>query len=110
MSHYVAAALGMLLTSCAQVLLKRGATYKTSWRHSFWNWHTIVGYSMFVTVTILNVYALQAMDLKTLSAWTSINYILVIFLSWQVLNEQIERTTIWGCSLIVLGIIIFNWS
>lgn len=108
MSYYAAMAAGVLLTGFAQVLLKSGVTGQGGWHRSFLNWRTIASYGMFGLVTILNVYALQVVDLKTYGAWISVTYILVIFLSWKVLKEQIDRVTVMGCSLIVLGVIIFN--
>jgi drug/metabolite transporter (DMT)-like permease len=65
---------------------------------------------MFAAVTVLNVYAMQTIDLKTMGAWISVNYILVVLLSWQVLKEKIDRATVIGCGVIVLGIIVFNLS
>jgi drug/metabolite transporter (DMT)-like permease len=108
MSYHAAMAAGILLTGFAQVLLKSGVTGKGSWHHSFLNWRTAISYGMFVIVTVFNVYALQVVDLKTFGAWISVTYILVTFLSWKVLNEKIDRATVVGCSLIVLGVIIFN--
>lgn len=110
MSHQAAMAAGILLTSVAQVLLKSGATHKDSWHHSFLNWRTIIGYGMFAMVTVLNIYAMQTIDLKTMNAWYSVIYIIVTFFSWIVLKEKIDRATVIGCGLIVSGIIIFNLS
>lgn len=108
MSYYVAMAAGIILTSVAQIFLKGGLCSKESWINSFFNWRTIIGYGMFGFVTVLNVYTLQGVDLKTFGAWISTTYILVILLSWQVLKEKVDRTTVVGCGLIVIGIIIFN--
>lgn len=108
MSYYAAMALAILLSAFAQVLLKRGAAPGASRRQNFLNRRTLAGYALFGVVTILNMYALQAVDLKTMSAWVSATYVLVMVLSWKVLKEKIDGLTVLGCALIVLGIIIFN--
>jgi uncharacterized membrane protein len=108
MSCYLALAVSILLTSLAQVLLKRGVSSKNSWFKSLFTWRSLVSYSIFGMVTVLSVYALQKIDLKTFGAWISVTYILVILLSWQILKEEIDRTTIIGCSLIIIGNFIFH--
>ena len=108
MTYYAALAAGILLTGFAQVLMKSGAARHKTWIASFMNWRTLVGYATFGLVTVLNIYALQAIDLKTASAWAATSYIVVILLSWKLLQEKIDRRAAWGCALIVLGIIIFN--
>jgi multidrug transporter EmrE-like cation transporter len=108
MSHYLAMAIAILLTSFAQVLLKSGVTGKESWHRGLLSWRTVIANSMFVIVTILNVYAMQAIDLKIVSAWVSVTYVLVILLSWKVLKEKLDHIIAIGCVLIVSGIIIFN--
>ncbi|MGH7495043.1 MAG: EamA family transporter [bacterium] len=108
MNYYAALAAGILLTGVAQVLMKSGTERSGTWVACFMNWRTIVGYAIFGLVTALNIYALQAIDLKTVSAWTAATYIVVILLSWKLLQEEIDRTAAWGCALIVLGIIVFN--
>ena len=108
MSYYAALATGILLTGFAQVLMKSGTERKGTWIAIFMNWRTIMGYAIFGLVTALNIYALQGIDLKTVSAWTATTYIVVILLSWKLLREEIDWKAAWGCALIVLGIIVFN--
>ncbi len=106
--HFTALVIGIVLTSGAQVLLKSGVSYEDSWVRSFLAWRTLVSYGLFGLVTILHVYALQEIDLKTYGAWISVNYILVTLLSWAILREKTPRNTVVGCGLIVMGILIFN--
>ncbi len=108
MNHYLAMTAGILLTGFAQVLLKRGAMGNGSWLQNFFNWRTLTGYGIFGFVTVLNLYALQAIDLKTMSAWAASTYVWVIVLSWKFLKEKIDGRAALGCVLIVLGIIVFN--
>jgi drug/metabolite transporter (DMT)-like permease len=108
MSYYAAMAAGILLTGFAQVLMKRDAARHGTWLASFMNWRTLLGYTIFGLVTILNIHALQAIDLKTMSAWVSATYLVVVLLSWKLLSEEIDRRTALGCIFIVLGIIAFN--
>lgn len=108
MSYYLAMSAGILLTGFAQVLMKRGAASESTWLQNFLNWRTLTGYGIFGFVTVLNLYALQSLELKTVSAWAACTYVWVIVLSWKLLQEKIDGRTALGCVLIVLGIIIFN--
>jgi len=107
-SHAAALASAIVIPSISQVFLKSGASNKASFIKSFLNWKTIVGYCSLLMVTILNVYAMQTIELKTITAWIGTSYILVILFSFIFLKEKIDLFKIIGCSLIVLGVLIFT--
>jgi drug/metabolite transporter (DMT)-like permease len=106
--HYGAMAVGILLTGLAQVLLKLGMSHRDSWVSSFFDWRTLIGYGFFGVVTVLNVYAMQEIELKVTGAWGSMTYVLVLLLSGLVFKERMGRAVILGCVLISAGILVFN--
>jgi|AntAceMinimDraft_17_1070374.scaffolds.fasta_scaffold42362_2 drug/metabolite transporter (DMT)-like permease len=108
-AHTAALASAIVITSISQVFLKSGATGKTSFIKSFLNWKTIVGYCLLAIVTILNVYAMQRIELKTITAWIGTTYILVVLFSLLFLKEKIDLFKIIGCGLIVFGVLIFTF-
>lgn len=109
MTYYIAVAIVILLTAVSQILLKIGTIGKKNWLNSFLNWHSIIGYVIFLIVTIFNVYALQGIYLKYVTSWLGLSYILVVFLSGLVLKEKIHRSKVIGCILIAIGIFVFTF-
>lgn len=107
-SHVAALALGIVLTAVSQVLLRSGARNKATLVGSFLNLHTIVGYGLFLMVTMLNVYAMQVIPLKTVTAWISMTYVVTMVLSRWLLKEELNGRMLGGAGLIVAGIIVFS--
>ena len=66
LSHYLALACSVLLTTCGQLILRTGARHRERVVHSVLNRFTSVGYSLFGLGTVLAVYALQAVDMSKL--------------------------------------------
>lgn len=108
--HYAALAGCVVLTVCAQLFLKRGASNNTSVLSSFLNPWTIIGCGLFCIVTILSVYAMQEVELKTVTAWISTSYLLVVILALLIYKEVLTSKKIIGCLLIVIGIITFSMA
>ena len=107
MSHILAAAWVILGTGLAQILLKIGARDKKRWQDSFLNVNTLSGYGLFLLVTISNLWALQEIPLKHMTAWLGLSYVWVLILSALILKEKLTRNRILGCLFIVLGLVIF---
>ena len=108
-SHTAALASAVVIASISQLFLKSGASNKTSFIRSLLNWKTIIGYCLLGMVTILNVYAMQRIELKTITAWIGTTYVFVVFLSVLFFKEKIDLFKIIGCSLIVFGVSIFTF-
>lgn len=106
--HATALALGVGLTAVSQVLLRSGARGKDRFYASFLNWHTVIGYGLFVLVTMLNVFAMQTIPLKTVTAWVSLTYVVTMLLSRWLLGEELNRYMLAGAGLIVAGIVLFS--
>ena len=107
-AHEIALALSIILTSISQIFLKIGSYNKKKWILSLLNLKTIFGYFLFGIVTILNVFAMQKIELKTMTAWIAITYILVSVLSHFILKDRLDKNKILGSMLIVVGIVIFS--
>jgi len=107
-SHAIALGISILLTALCQMMLKTGASGKAKWIGSFLNRRTILGYGMFVLVTLLTVYAMQRIALKTMTAWNALTFILVVVFSRWLLGENVDRFRMAGCALIVAGILVFS--
>ena len=58
--------------------------------------------------TVIAVIALLEVPLKMFYAIASLNFVVVIFLSWGVLKEEVNRKMIAGILLIVGGVVVFN--
>ncbi len=107
-SHVAALGVGIVLTAVSQVLLRSGARNKSSLIGSFLNPHTLLGYGLFLAVTVLNVYAMQTILLKTVTAWVSMTYVATMILSRWLLKEELNRFMLMGAALIVAGIVVFS--
>ena len=105
-THWLALAGSVVLSACAQVLLKKGAVSDRRFMASL-NPTTLTGYALFGCVTVLSVYAFQQVELKTGTAWISATYLLVAGLAHLFLGEPLTRSKIVGCSLVVAGGITF---
>lgn len=106
--YWLALAAGILLTSVSQVLLKVGATSRSRLVDAFINRLTLSGYALFVVVTAFNVFAMKAIPLRTVTAATSLTYVLTLALGKWILGETVGRRTMCGLSLIVAGIVVYS--
>ena len=110
LKYYLAFALGVIITSVAQLFLKVGAN-RNSDKHVlklYLNIWTIVGYIMIFTVVILNTFALTKLPLITGIIFNPFIYILVALLSVTILKEKMSKNQVAGSVIIILGIIVFT--
>ena len=108
--YYLILFLGALFTVIAQLLLKKGATFKSTnnFLEIFLNKYVIAGYFLFVTVTVLNLYAFKEVPLILMVVINPIVQIFVITFSVIIFKEGFNKRQIKGFILIILGIIFFN--
>lgn len=106
---YILVAIGVFLSSCSQILLKKSAQREhTSMIAEMMNKQVIFAYSIFLVSVIVNVIALgHEVNVKDLPILESLGYIFVPVLSLIFLKEQISGRDIAALSMIVAGIIIF---
>ena len=108
MNYYIYAAVCVILTGLGQVLLKLGARNRKNVLSLFLNPFTIMGYVLFIIVTVCTVLALGGIELKALYTIMSLSYIIVIAFSKLILNEPISNNKIFATILIVIGVVVFN--
>lgn len=106
--HTLALFACVILTACAQILLKIGASKEGRWISGYLNYSTFAGYTVFAVVTVLGVYAMQVIELKIATAWTGATYALVAIAAAVILKERLSKRRIFGPVLIVTGIIFFH--
>lgn len=109
-SHYVALALSILLVPLAQVLLKKGIRNDDTLAVKFFGWHSLCGLSILFFVTILSPYFYQAFEVKTITAWSSLIYLLVTIFCRFFLLENLTLKRLIGCGLITTGVLVFQFS
>ncbi len=107
--HGVALGLAIILTAASQLLLRQGAVRGTHRLAGLLNLRSAIGYFLFILVAALNVFALQAIALKTLTAWASLTYVLTMGLSHFLLGEKLNAEMFVGCGLIMAGIVVFSF-
>ncbi len=103
--------LAVLLTGISQVLLKMGSLLKNKTRcflEAYLNIYSCSAYVLLLIGTVISVIALREIPLKMFYAITSLNFVLVIGLSWWVLKENVNMKVIIGIFLIISGIMLFN--
>ncbi len=108
MIYYLLALASIVINGLGQVMLKAGARPGGTFLGAYLNRSTIAGYALFLAVVVMSTYALLGMELKTLYAIASLNYAVVLLLSWLLLKEKLTRSKVIGAGLVVAGIIIFN--
>jgi drug/metabolite transporter (DMT)-like permease len=106
--HYLALGCSIVLTALSQVLLRSGAIRAKNWASSFMNWRSLSGYFLLLIVTQLMVFAMQEIPLRTMAAWNSSTFIVVLLAAWKFLGEKISPRTMVGSAIIVLGIVVFS--
>ena len=108
--YYLSLFIGALLTVIAQLLLKKGAMLKRKniILDIISNKYVILGYLLFVTVTILNLYAFKEVPIIIMVVISPLIQILVVSFSVLIFKEKINNKQLKGFILIIVGIIIFN--
>ena len=101
--HYLALAASILLTVLSQLLLKIGAGRE----RGAVNLITLISLACFGLVTILIVYALQAIELKTLIAFNALVFVAMPLSAKYFLKETITTRQFVGSLVILAGILAF---
>jgi drug/metabolite transporter (DMT)-like permease len=101
--NYLALLAAIMFTVGSHILLKKGST---STKGSL-NAMTVTAVIMFGLVTVLIVYALQMIMLKTVIAMNALTFVLMPVASRVFLGEALTRQGIMSSLLIVLGIIVY---
>ncbi len=104
----------VLLTGIGQTLLKIGSTQQCNKKNSvmavYLNLPTLLAYGLFLFITILSVIAMKEIPLKILTSITSLGLVVVVGLSWGLLNEKVTKRMVIGILITFLGVMTFNLS
>lgn len=109
MLWYILVIIGIFLSACSQLLLKKSADKKhKSFIRSLLNWRVITAYIIFFGALFINITAMsKGVYLKDIPILESLGYVFVPLLSLLVLKEKITKRTIFSIILIITGIVIF---
>ncbi|MDD3218201.1 MAG: EamA family transporter [Lachnospiraceae bacterium] len=106
--YYIILALGTLIASFSQVLLKKGAMKQyPSIIREYLNPHVIIGYGMMVISTMCTIIAYTKVAYKNGPVVESTGFIYVMVLSFIFFKEKITKRKLLGNFLILVGIIVF---
>ncbi|MDR2337614.1 MAG: EamA family transporter [Deltaproteobacteria bacterium] len=98
-----------LLSSCAQILLKKSSQQKRAHIiYEFLNLKVIVAYLIIFACMLLVIVAFKSLSYKLGTILESISYLYILLLSRIFLNEKITRKKLLGNFLIIFGILVFN--
>jgi len=108
--YFISYLMAILITSISQIFLKIGANEKNNENvfKSFFNIWTITGYFFVLFSTLLSLFALQKLELKTTVFLLPLGIIFVGLFSFFILKEKLSKYKIVGSIVIIIGIIIFN--
>ena len=101
--NYAALIVAILMTVGSQILLKIGASKPKG----SLNIITLIGLAMFGIVTVLMVFALQAIFLKTVIALNALTFVAMPLAAKLLLGEEITTRGTIASLVIVVGIIVF---
>ncbi len=107
--EYIALA-GSIACTCAGQILMKGAQRQPS-RYPLNNLlHPlmILGLASMFMVTILSTYVLGKIELRTYTAWSSLNYPFTVLLAGAIYKEAVGRNILTGVTLVSLGVLIFS--
>lgn len=109
LAFYILVAIGVFLSSCSQILLKKSAQREhTSKVSEILNKQVIIAYSVFFISVIFNVIALRHdVNVKDLPILEALGYVFVPILSLVFLKEKITKRSAWALLVILCGIVVF---
>lgn len=109
MIYYAALGIGVLLTACAQLLIKIGANKYggNGFLSTYLNFPTILAFFLFFITTVLNTFAYRTVPLKASVAVLPANFVAVGILSFLVLKERLTKKQLVGVIIILTGIMLY---
>ena len=96
----------VFISSCSQILLKKGSSKENKGIYIFLNKNVIIGYSIFFLITLLVAYLYKYIDLSVGAVLDSSGYIFISVLSYIFLKETISKKKMLGIFVIIIGILI----
>lgn len=107
----VSAIIAVIINSISQILIKKGAIVKSNHGllQSFLNFYSISGYSLMLLSAFLGFYANRGIPFSYWIFLLPFNFLLIGFLSFLFLNERMSKNQYIASSLIVAGVLVFNF-
>lgn len=100
--------IGVVISSFAQVLLKKTADLKHDNKLSeYLNFKTMIAYSIFFVATLCSVIAYHYVPLSLGPILGTLEYFFVAFLGYMLLKEKLPKKKILGLIVIIVGIVLF---
>lgn len=96
--------LSIIIASYSQIILKKGAEQK----NIYINKYTIVGYTLMVISTLFTLIGYKGVDLTLSGVLQALSFVFVPIFSLILLKEKINKQTIIGIAVIILGIVIYS--
>ena len=96
--------LSIVVASFSQIILKKGAEQK----NIYINKYTIVGYLLMILSTIFTLLGYKGVDLTLSGILQGLSFVFVPIFSFLMLKEKINKKTILGIVVIIIGIIIYS--
>lgn len=99
----------VLIAALSQVLLKKEASKNhNSIIREYLNFNVILAYFIFGISTILSVISLNGISIGNSMIIESLNYIIIPIAGYFIFKENVNKKSILGIVLIVIGIFIYN--
>lgn len=101
--------LGVFLSSCSQVLLKKAAlqNYKTPLQE-YLNWRLLLGYSIFVLCTLMTLIAYRGIPMSFGPILETTSYIYITIFSVTIFQEKTNKKQILALVIILAGIVLYS--
>ena len=98
-----------LLAATGQILLKIGANGRESLL-DFVNIWLISGLTLYVLGAASWIFVLSKVDVSTVTVFTALTFVLVIFGGVVFLGEQLDKSAIIGSAVVILGLVIVTFK
>ena len=106
--YYVLGILSVIIASCSQILLKKGAMKAyDSFIKEYLNVFVISGYGMLFGSVFLTMLAYRGMDYMNVPVLEAIGYVLVPVLSYFFFKEKLTGKKLVGILFILAGILVY---
>jgi len=111
LKYFLVAFAAVILTAIAQILLKMGALKtpkQTLWVKQYLNQYVFIGYSLFLIVTVMNLYAYKFLPLKYAIVLLPFTFIFITMFSLLFFKEPISKRQFISYLIIIIGVAVYN--
>ena len=101
----------VFISSISQIILKKSADKQHAGvLKEYLNFHVIIAYGLFFCSSFIAMLSYKKIPLSLGAALEATGYIWVTILGLLLLKEKVSKRKWIGLSLIICGIIVFNWT